>query len=168
MITVVFRRVSENLSWPVPGGTRTVPAFSRVRNELNKERPDSGQLPDVETAVSQSRTVGPVVMPRPFPLGSWPIYAIEASAAQWTKPRKVLTRAHQPVPVWKLNDKGQYDSPTGTVFDDWGYWIHFCNGSSHTDGCIGVANLQDFLDFSVMVDNALKSGIPIQVTCVDE
>ena len=168
MITVTFRRVTGSLSWPIPSGSRSVPAFSRVRNELNKERPDPANLPDVETGVSSARTVGPVVMPRPFPLGTFAIYGIEASNQKWTQPKKVLTKAHQSVPVWKLNDKGEYDSPAGTMFDDWGYWIHYCNGSSHTDGCIGVVSLQDFLDFSDMVSKAISNGIPIQITGVDE
>lgn len=168
MISVIFRRVSENLSWPIPGGTRTIPAFSRVRNELNNERPDPSRLPDVEKGVSHARTVGPVVMPRPFPLGTFDIYGIEASAEQWTKPRKVLTRAHQPVPIYKTDASGQYAGPTGEMFDDWAYWIHFCNGSSHTDGCIGIEKFQDSVDFIDMVDRALKTGIPIQIICIDE
>lgn len=168
MITVTFRRVSEHLSWPIPGGVRTVPAFSRVRNELNGERPDPSQLPDIEHGVSKDRTIGPVVMPRPFPLGTWQIYGIEASIDKWTAPRKVLTRAHQPVPIYKLDAKGQYAGPTGEFFDDWAYWIHFCNGSTHTDGCIGIAMAGDAEEFIDMVDRALKSGIPIQITAVDE
>lgn len=168
MITVLFRRVSENLSWPIPGGIQTVPAFSRVRNELNGERPDPSRLPDIERGVSVSRTLGPVVMPRPFPLGTWEIYGIEASTDLWTKPRKVLTRAHQPVPIWRLNAKGEYDSPTGYFFDDWAYWWHWANGSHHTDGCGGIERYQDSVDFIDMVDRALKSNIPIQITCIDE
>lgn len=168
MITVIFRRITGTLTWPIPGGSRSVPAFSRVRNELNKKRPDPGRLPDVETGVSSTRTSGPVVMPRPFPLGTFEIYGIEESSQKWTQPKKILTRAHQPVPIWSLDDKGQYKSQTGAMFDDWAYWIHFCNGSKHTDGCIGVVSLQDFLDFADMVQKALFSKIPIQVICVDE
>jgi hypothetical protein len=169
MIEVIFRRVSSTLSWPVPGGSRTIAAFSKVRNELNGERPDPSQLPDTETGVTMARTVGPVVMPRAFPIGSWPISGTEKSTEKWTSPLKVLTRAHQPVDVWETDAlTGNYTVKNGAQFDDWAYWIHFCNGSHHTDGCIGVVNLSEFQEFAAMVQNALSSGIPIQVTAVDE
>ncbi len=168
MISVIFRRKSETLTWPVPGGERTIPAFSRVRNELNGKRPDPARLPDIERGVSAALTVGPVVMPRPYPLGSWLIYAAEPTDNQWMRPLKIKTRATQPVPVWNLKSDGSYGSDTGKTFEDWGYWIHFCNGSHTTDGCIGIVNSSDLAEFAAMVKNALESAIPIQVVAVDE
>jgi hypothetical protein len=167
MIDVIFRRKSETMTWPVPGGWRTVPAFSRVRNELNGKRPDPTRLPDLETGITAGLNTGPVVMPRPFPLGAWQIYAVELSDNKWMKPVKIKTRATQHVQVWSLRN-GQYDQPTGETFSDWGYWIHFCNGSHTTDGCIGMVSLDDMKDLAAMVKNALDSAIPIQVVAVDE
>lgn len=168
MISVLFNRKQRTLEWDVPGGRRVVEAFSEVRNELNGKRPDPARLPDTETGVSAGLTTGPVVMPRPYPAGTWQIYVAEATENKWMNPVKIKTRATQLVPVWSTKLDGSYDKPTGTMFSDWGYWIHFANGSHHTDGCIGVVRLEDFKDFLAMVRNALAEGIPIQVVAVSE
>lgn len=174
MIEVLFKRKSRTLSWPVPSGTRTVEAFSEVRNELNGKRPDPARLPDVETGLKRDRSKGPVVMPRPFPVGTWKILGVEdvvpgTPGARWMQPVKVITDAHQLVDIWSTrNDTGQYHENTGEKFDDWCYWIHFANGSHHTDGCVGQTILQAQLDFAQMVRNALAQKIPITLKCTDE
>jgi len=168
VIEVIFNRKARTLTWPVPGGSRTVEAFSEVRNELNGERPDPSRLPDIEHGIKSDRSVGPVVMPRPYPPGTFDIYGIETSAEQLTSPAKVLTSGNQWLDVWNVDQvTGQYAGKQGSQFSDWGYWIHFCNGSHHTDGCIGVVNLAEFKEFLAMVQNALDDGIPISVTCIE-
>lgn len=152
----------------MPQGPVTIGAFSEVRNELNGERPDPSRIPDIETGCNEDRSPGPVVMPRPFPLGTWPILGVEATANQWMQPNKIITGAHQPVPIYGTLPHGVYGDPTGDTFDDWCYWIHYCNGSHHTDGCCGVELLADFLAFCEAIENALASGIPCSITCLDE
>jgi len=165
----VFKRKKGLLGIPVASGTRWVPAYSRVRNEINGERPDPKQLPDIEHSFRQNRTVGEIVMPRPYPLGTFKIYGLEASSERWTGPMKILTDAHQPLPVWKLKPTGEYDCPTGEMIEDWCYWAHYGNGSYHTDGCIGIVNLIDLNTATLLIQDFLKNykGI-IQITAVDE
>lgn len=168
MIEVIFRRKSRTLTYPMPQGPVTIEAFSEVRNELNGDRPDPSRLPDIETGCNQDRSPGPVVMPRPFPLGTWPIMGVELTDNEWMKPKKIITGAHQSIPVFSTKPDGTYGSWTGQMFDDWCYWVHFCNGSQHTDGCSAIEQLQDFLDFCQAIENALASGITCSITCLDE
>ncbi len=168
MIEVQFKCAARALSWPVPGGSRTVEAFSDVRNELNGKRPDPSRLPDEVRGITKARTHGPVVMPRPYPTGSWEIYGVELSADKWTSPAKILTRANQWLDTWSVDPiTGQYTQKSGAQFSDWCYWIHYANRSHWTDGCIGVASLADFKEFWRMVQNALDSSIPISITTLD-
>lgn len=168
MIEVQFKRAARSLSWPVPGGSRTVEAFSDVRNELNGKRPDPSRLPDVVRGIKKDRTRGPVVMPRPYPTGSWEIYGVELSTDKWTSPAKILTRANQWLDVWSVDPiTGQYMQKSGAQFSDWCYWIHYANGSHWTEGCIGVVSLDDFKEFWRMVQIALDSRIPLSITALE-
>jgi hypothetical protein len=168
MIELIFRRKSRTLTYPMPQGPIMIEAFSEVRNELNGQRPDLSRLPDVETGCNQDRSPGPVVMPRVFPLGTFNVLGVEATDNQWMEPFKIITDAHQPVPIYTTKPDGTYGEPTGEWFDDWCYWVHFANGSGHTDGCTGIVQKPDLLDLAQAVKNALDSGIPVVITCLDE
>ena len=123
--------------------SRSIAAFSVVRNELNGERPDSTKLPDVVYSENQDGAQGLPVMPRSFPIGTWNVTGYEPTSEQWLKPIKLITDAHQSLDIWALNPDGSYDKPTGQKIDDFGYRIHFANGSHHTDGCIGSETEDD-------------------------
>jgi hypothetical protein len=123
---------------------RSVPAFSKVRNELNGQRSFSDPN-DVEYSENSDGSQGTPTMPRPFPSGSWTISGIEATTEKWLQPYKLITNANQDLDVWALKPNGTYDKPTGEKIGDFGYRIHFANGSQHTDGCIGLYDVDDIL-----------------------
>jgi hypothetical protein len=138
---LIFSYGSGKLSVLDDAGTtvKQIAAFSAVRNEQNGERPDSSQLPDVEHSENADGSGGPPVMPRPFPLGEWTVSGFVKTAEKWLQPIKLITDAHQTLDVWALKDDGEYDEPNGETVEDYGYRIHFANGSHHTDGCIGLS-----------------------------
>jgi|GEM_PF-3415166 hypothetical protein len=140
---------------------RSIPAFSRVRNELNGTRSMKDPA-DVEYSENADGSRGKPVMPRPFPIGSWTITGIDDSSSEyWLKPFKLVTDAHQTLEVWALKPDGSYDGKafemvddgeggqkkvlTGETIEDYGYRSHYANGSTHTDGCIGQENEPDIL-----------------------
>ena len=124
---------------------RNIWAASHVRNELDKSRPDASSLPDVVYSFNADRSTGKPYMPRPFPLGIWSITSHEPTTEKWLQPVKLVTDAHQVLPIWALTGAGLYDHATTDMTDVWGYAIHYCNGSVHTDGCIGIKDLGDML-----------------------
>jgi len=124
---------------------RELAAFSIVRNELNGERPDPSRLPDIFYSQNADGSQGKPTMPRPFPIGSWLVPGSARTDEQWLKPVKLITNAHQRLDVWKLKNDGTYDCQSGETIEDYGYRVHFANGSHHTDGCIGLVNLDDML-----------------------
>ena len=48
--------------------------------------------------------------------------------------------------------------PTDKVVQDDAYRVHFANASQHTDGCIGLRNLEDLLRLKTT-----PTGIPISL-----
>lgn len=138
---------------------RSISAFSRVRNELNGGRPLPFKPDDVEHSETEDGSQGLPVMPRDFPRGSWTITGIEATNEMWLKPWKLITDAHQELDVYKLDAGGCYAGKSGQKVEDYGYRIHFCNGSTHTDGCIGQENAADILWCKVN----LTFPIPLEV-----
>lgn len=109
-------------------------ADSYVRNELNGER-KIGVPGDVEYTVTKDRTIGKPYMPRPCPIGEWTIIGKEPTTNKWMQPIRFLLDAHQTVKVWETGPEG-YIKETNETTEDYGYRIHFNNGSVHSDGCI--------------------------------
>jgi hypothetical protein len=107
-----------------------------VRNEQNGRR-RLHELREVVRAVVDGQ-YGPAYMPRPFPLGSWRVTAVEATTDPAYAPYKIRTDAHQMVETWALDAAGGYDHPTGEMVDDGGYHLHYAENSSTTLGCIRV------------------------------
>lgn len=91
-------------------------------------------------------------MPRPFPVGNWLITGKETTAETWLKPVKFITNATQDLDIWLLSDSGTYLRKSNYTIGDWGYRIHFANGSHHTDGCIGIQQLGDLLWLDSLAD----------------
>lgn len=134
-------------------------AASHVRNELTHERP-AKPGPDVFHTLEGDGTPGPASMPRPYPLGTWKVTGMRATGEKWLQPLKFLTDAHQPLDVWILDDSGQYLQASTKKTEDYGYRIHFDNGSAHTEGCIGVKSLDDLL---WLAKNATSFPISLEV-----
>ena len=124
---------------------KSIGAFSRVRNERNHERPDTSRLPDIAYSENSDGSDGKPTMPRSFPLGTWNISGKARTTEKWLQPIKFITDATQKVAVWTLKEDGSYNRATTELIDDYGYRIHFANGSNHTDGCIGVNDIEDML-----------------------
>jgi hypothetical protein len=122
---------------------RIIPASSHVRNELNHKRPDASRLPDLFTTLEGDGDIGPPSMPRPYPVGKWTVTGKRTTTERWLRPVKFLTDAHQTLVQWATDDGGNYTHATDKTVEDYGYRIHFANGSRHTEGCIGVASLAD-------------------------
>ena len=143
--------------------THTFPAFSEVRNELTGERPDPSRLPDVEYSMPLGSGERLPVMPRTFPEGSWDIFEARQTDEKWLQPVKLMTNAHQKLNVWKLGSGGNYESQTDELVDDSGYRVHYCNGSHHTDGCIGLESLEDMKYLATVVQDALTNNERVQL-----
>lgn len=127
----------------------SAPANSYVRNELNGER-KIGVAGEVEYTVTQDGKVGRPYMPRPAPVGEWLIVGKQITTNKWMQPVKFLTNVHQFVNVWETGPQG-YVKETTEVTDDWGYHIHFNNGSVHSDGCVTtLLGLIQWLDNNIV------------------
>ena len=131
-------------------------ADSYVRNELNGER-KIGIPGEVEYSVTKFGTNGKPYMPRPFPIGEWRIVGKAASINKFMQPLKFLTDAHQTVKVWEVGPEG-YVKETDEETEDYGYHIHFDNGSVHSDGCCTT-----LLELIQWMDHNLKTPCPFSV-----
>ena len=159
MIEVHFRKSKEQLTVLQDGQVLlTLWAWSKVRNELDGERPNQAKLPDLFHSELKDRSQGPVAMPRPFPTGRWNLVSIEQSTDQFTQPIFIRTDAHQPLDVWALDSRGQYSHKTGQTVDDWGYLIHFPNGSNRTQGCTGMTYRNDIIKLCNVLEAAIHAG----------
>ena len=150
MIKVFFDRDKEQIRIEKDGDpVQIFWAWSKVRNELNGERPDSNNLPDVFHSENQDTGYGLPAMPRPFPSGEWMLTSVEETDEAFTKPVFIRTNATQKLDVWSLIEgplaNGQYSGKRGDQVDDYGYLIHYPNGSNRTQGCIGMQTLSDHL-----------------------
>ena len=138
-------------------------ATNDVRNELNGRR----RLHDPKEVI---RAVvdgqwGPPYMPRQFPLGTWNVLRVEEqprTSGFW--PVKIVTDAHQPVKVWKLDEKGGYEAETDEVVMDSGYHLHWTPYNT-THGCIRVGGqyTEEVLEVAMFVKRALQGGHKVQL-----
>ena len=112
-------------------------------------------------------------MPAPFPAGKWKITGVV-----WQKdkdgrdvfnyntygPCKIITDAFQLVPVWKLDDEGDYLCETDQLVRDTCYWFHY-SVSSTTLGCGRISTPDDAILLGKMIDLALGKGesCPLEV-----
>jgi hypothetical protein len=97
--------------------------------------------------ITQKRTYGVPISPKPFPKGTWNITGIEQWASAESRKNygewKINTDAFQLVDEWDLDAKGAYKNKTGAQVDDWGYAIHYSVFRTSL-GCITTTNKRDF------------------------
>ena len=141
-------------------------AWSEVRNEINHHRPTDGQ-PDVFYTQNKDGSRGKPSMPRPFPTGIWSITDELDTAEPYLKPVKIMTDAHQMLEVWELDEHGFYLKPTGEFVDDYGYRIHYNNGSHTSLGCAVVNQVFDIQWLAKLVRQSLDKGEPISLEVVE-
>lgn len=141
-------------------------AWSQVRNEINKHRPTDGQ-PDVFYTQNKDGSRGKPSMPRSFPVGKWEIIGVQDTDEPYLKPVKIMTNAHQMLDIWELDENGFYLRPTGQMVDDWGYRIHYFNGSGTSLGCAMVKQVFDINWIADKCRQAIKAGDTITLEVVD-
>jgi hypothetical protein len=107
--------------------------------------------------------------PHHFPAGVWDIIGVrwqnvENFDVNTYGPCKIITTAHQMVPVWELDEEGDYkcESPELKEVDDTAYWLHFSK-SNTTLGCIHLASASDAQKIGKFVEDTLWSGEKIQI-----
>jgi len=132
---------------------------SEVRNEVNGRR-KLHRPAEVVYSMTEECYKGPPYMPRPFPKGTWPVYAVEKTDKPEFAPVKIKTAAHQKVEVWALDEKGGYERPTGETVDDWGYWLHWSEWSRTTLGCgrVGGGSAKQVVALAELIQAAWGRG----------
>jgi len=131
-------------------GTKQIPCWCKVRNELNGLRPKvDGDAADLfcSSPLGLAQGAGPPSMPRIFPVGKWKVTCINSHPdPSWDNgylyPFWIGTNAKQELDVWALNDGGRYDKPTGEKVLDTIYGLHFST-CDWTQGCIRIATETD-------------------------
>ena len=140
-------------------GGRVFRITCHVRNEIDGGRrlhdPD-----DVVNTVREDGTWGAAYMPRPFPKGVWKITGVEKTAVPVFAPVKIKTDAHQRVEVWHLDELGGYKKPSGVFVEDYGYHLHWSEGSRTTLGCgrVGTNTSREVVMLAALVSEALGRG----------
>ena len=150
-----------DLSWDrqspfLLAGTRQIPCWCKVRNELNGLRPrKDGDAADLFCASppGAGEGGGPPSMPRIFPVGAYKITVINdhsglsadgSPMSPYLYPFWIGTDAEQQLDVWELDDGGHYLRKTGEQVQDTGYGLHF-SSCDWTQGCIRIATKEDLL-----------------------
>lgn len=119
-----------------------------VRNELNGWRK--------KDQVIRSIPHNKPVYPRQFPKGSWKIYGVQYTNDPVFAPVKILTDAFQVLPVWTLDEDGNYGEKTIELTRDSAYWFHYSKNSKTTLGCIRENSPTDALKIAELIENELK------------
>lgn len=123
-----------------------VPATCIVRNDLNGWRKPNQVLRELDGHVKTDGT-GTPYQPRQFPAGRWEITEVvwmPVDSLYW--PVFIRTNAHQRLQYWALDEKGNYDHPTGKSFRGTGYALHYARVKSEsgpvpsqtTLGCLNI------------------------------
>lgn len=141
----------------------TLHAFGRkinisciVRNETNNRRKDE---------VVRSIPKGLPIQPRTFPKGTWKVERPLARTSDYLKPFFIPTDAWQDLPVWELDNKGNYKMPTDVCVRDSGYGMHYST-SRTTQGCIRILIEDDLLFLVEQINKALDNKDAITLTVV--
>jgi hypothetical protein len=119
-----------------------------VRNELNGWRKPN--------QVVRSIPHNNPVYPRQFPKGTWNIYGVQYTDDAEYAPVKIKTNAFQMLPIWDLDDKGNYKSKTTEYIRDEAYWLHYSEGSSTTLGCIRLNSAHDAIQIAEIIEKQLE------------
>jgi hypothetical protein len=133
-----------------------------VRNELNGRR----RLHDpkeVRRVVQPDGHWGPPYMPRPFPLGTWRVIAVEDTADKEFAPVKIRTNAHQLVRTWALDAAGGYDHEEDRLVEDAGYHLHFAEFSRTTLGCGRLETAGQARSLAAAIRKAMGKGEIVQL-----
>lgn len=149
---------------------RSIRVWSKVRNELNGQRPRNG-AGDVVYTTNADGSDGVPYMPRPFPIGNWNITGIVPHLTKadeikgYLYPYYISTDAWQMVDEWDLDQKGRYLKPSGRKVKDYAYGLHWPEFSQTTLGC-GRFDTKDHLlsvvaELTEMLNHA--KTIPLQV-----
>ena len=157
------------VSAPFGNGYR-IASSCAVRNELNGERPlhDPSQVVD---SMNADGSPGKPYMPRPFPVGIWPVRAPykptpEDDPDNWLGDWFTPTDAHQTVTVWALDERGGYDHPTNETIEDWGYGVHYSR-SETTDGCLRIDTQGDDDLLVKDIAAAIQAGDTVSLEVLD-
>ena len=134
------------------------PASCNVRHELNGRRPlhDRNQ---VQYTIPVQGSPMPY-MPRQYPSGIHGITAVEWTTDPEYEPAKIRTTATRDVFLWRVDNKGGYDCPSGAVQTDSAYHIHYTK-SKTTLGCIRCNNRNNMIKLAKIIENELAEDRPI-------
>lgn len=132
-------------------GDRSIPAWCKVRNELNKLRA-------VDEVVMTEPEEHPYY-PREFPNGTWNVFQPLSKRAPYLAPFFIPTDAWQMVDTWTTLD-GKYVTKTGQQYRDSGYGLHFST-SSTTLGCIRIGSQSDLLWLVDQINLAISRREPV-------
>ncbi len=141
---------------------RSIPCWSKVRNELNELRPRRGEA-DLFCITRADGSKGPPSMPRSFPIGNWTITGLiphpDREHDGYLYPCYIATDAHQVLDVWELDARGFYRGKSGVQEEDYFYGLHFST-SDWTQGCIRI---KDESDLRWLIAN-VKKGDELIIT----
>jgi hypothetical protein len=126
---------------------KLIPAWSKVRNELNKQR-------GVSEIVMTEPEEHPYY-PRAFPNGVWNLSKPIPRDTAYLSPYFIPTDAWQMVDTWHIMD-GKYTAKTGKQYRDSGYGLHYST-SGTTLGCIRIGDRADLLWLVAEIEKALKA-----------
>ena len=129
-----------------------------VRNELNGWRKKS----QVVKSIPKDRPI----YPRPFPKGAWKISGVEYSDDPVYAPVKIKTNAFKMLPIWKLDDKCNYESKTAEYTRDEAYWLHYADGSTTTLGCIRLNSPADAIALAKIIETELETSCYVKLEVV--
>jgi hypothetical protein len=142
--------VTESVSFA--HGVKVIPAWSKVRNELNKLR-GAGEV--VKTEPEEHP-----YYPREFPTGIWTVGAPLPREVPYLSPFFIPTDAWQMVDTWETAKDSRgvttYSRKTGKQYRDSGYGLHYST-SGTTLGCIRIGDRADLLWLVAEIERALKA-----------
>lgn len=136
-------------------GVKVIPAWSKVRNEINKLRRPS------EVVYTEPEPYA--YYPREFPNGVWNLSTPLPREIPYLEPFFIPTDAWQMVETWYVKN-AMYVAKTGEKYRDSGYGLHF-SVSSTTLGCIRIRDKADLLWLVDEVKKALgrKEKVTLEV-----
>lgn len=135
---------------------RSMAAWCKVRNELNKERA-------VNEVVMTEPEEHPYY-PREFPNGVWNVFKPLVKRAPYLAPFFIPTDAWQMVDLWEVSD-GKYVKKSGKTYRDSGYGLHFST-SRTTLGCIRIGAQADLMWLVDSINAALAKGEKVTLEVV--
>ena len=107
-----------------------------VRNEVNGWRKPN----EVVNSMPDNKPV----QPRTFPKGIWAVGKPDPKNDEYMAPYFIPTDAWQYLPIWELDDKGNYKKTMTELTKDKGYGLHYSTSTS-THGCIKIRTATDLM-----------------------